>query len=127
MFSHCSSLTTAPELPATTLTYGCYQNMFYNCVSLEVAPELPADTLDNVCYARMFSGCSSLNYIKCLATDISADECTTSWLDGVAASGTFIKDANMNSWTIGETYDINEDEYVVSGIPSGWTIQNATE
>jgi hypothetical protein len=29
MFYGCSSLTTAPELPATTLANNCYQNMFY--------------------------------------------------------------------------------------------------
>ena len=28
LFGDCSSLTTAPELPATTLAYGCYQEMF---------------------------------------------------------------------------------------------------
>ena len=60
MFQDCTSLITAPELPATTLTTGCYLCMFKNCTSLKTAPELPATTLDDVCYYQMFRGCTSL-------------------------------------------------------------------
>ena len=60
MFSDCSSLTTAPELPATTLGHKCYSYMFYGCSSLTTAPELPVTTLADSCYSGMFSGCSSL-------------------------------------------------------------------
>ena len=46
MFYNCKSLTTAPALPATTITNACYSSMFYNCSSLTTAPaELPAKTL----------------------------------------------------------------------------------
>ena len=114
MFYGCTSLTTAPELPATTLDMGCYNRMFYGCTSLTNAPELPATTLAINCYNNMFNGCTSLNYIKCLATDISATVCTTDWVNNVAATGTFIKADSMSSWTTG-----------TSGIPSGWTVQNA--
>jgi hypothetical protein len=60
MFEGCSSLTKAPELPATVLDDNCYNNMFHNCISLTVAPELPATTLSYACYSFMFSGCNSL-------------------------------------------------------------------
>ena len=50
MFKECSSLTTAPELPATTLANNCYDSMFKGCKSLTQAPELPATTLANGCY-----------------------------------------------------------------------------
>lgn len=60
MFSRCTSLTTAPELPATTLANNCYMYMFYRCTSLTTAPELPATTLANYCYQYMFSACTSL-------------------------------------------------------------------
>ena len=117
MFGRCRSLTTAPSiLPATNLngaTY-CYSQMFNGCSGLTTAPELPATTLSNGCYEWIFRNCSSLNYIKCLATNISANDCTYGWVDGVASSGTFVKASNMSSWTRG-----------VDGIPSGWTIQNA--
>ena len=60
MFSGCSSLTQAPELPATTLADWCYRAMFSGCTSLTQAPELPATTLADWCYRAMFSGCTSL-------------------------------------------------------------------
>ena len=116
MFRGCTGLTTAPSvLPATTLVNSCYLQMFMNCTSLTTAPELPATTLAERCYNGMFDGCTSLNYIKCLATDISATYCTSYWVDGVASTGTFIKNPNMTSWTTGP-----------SGIPKGWTITNAS-
>ena len=45
LFEGCESLTTTPELPATTLAESCYEYMFYGCTGLTVAPELPATTL----------------------------------------------------------------------------------
>ena len=60
MFQGCSSLTTAPELPATTLAANCYQGMFQGCSSLTTAPELPATTLSQSCYTNMFRECTSL-------------------------------------------------------------------
>lgn len=115
MFQNCRSLTTAPELPATTLVDRCYSSMFTNCVSLTSAPDLPAATLTERCYQYMFSGCSNLNYIKCLATNISASYSKSSWVTGVAATGTFVKAPSMTDWTTGN-----------SGIPSGWTVQDAS-
>ena len=113
MFRGCTSLSTAPALPATTLEYYCYEYMFYNCTSLTSAPALPATTLNIMCYDNMFRGCSSLSYIKCLATDISASDCTFNWVNGVAATGTFVKAAGMESWPTGN-----------SGIPNNWAIEN---
>lgn len=56
LFSGCTSLTQAPELPATTLSPYCYSYMFYNCNKLTKAPKLPATTLATYCYLGMFSG-----------------------------------------------------------------------
>ena len=115
MFSGCTGLTEAPELPATTMGYACYSYMFNNCTSLTVAPALPATTLDSQCYRSMFEGCTNLNYIKCLATDISASNCTRSWVVGVSSTGTFVKHPSMTGWSTGN-----------NGIPSGWTVQDAS-
>ena len=114
MFSGCTSLTTAPELPATRLNERCYQNMFYECTSLTTAPELPATTLTKLCYNNMFYKCTSLNNITCLATDISATDCTSYWLHDVSSTGTFIKHPDMNDWTTSW-----------KGIPEGWTVVEA--
>ena len=113
MFKGCTSLTEAPELPATTLAQDCYNSMFDGCTSLVNAPELPATTLETGCYSYMFYGCTKLKYIKCLTTDISATNCTQGWVDGVAATGTFVKSLNMSGWTTG-----------INGIPTGWTVLN---
>ena len=116
MFYNCTSLTTAPELPATTLAEYCYTYMFQNCTALTTAPILPATELAYNCYFYMFNGCTSLNYIKCLATDISARDCSTGWVYNVANIGTFIKHPDMNGWTAG-----------INGIPDGWTIVDYVE
>ena len=109
MFQDCTSLTEAPELPATTIVHGVYQNMFQGCTSLETAPILPAAKIADGAYYRMFYGCTSLNYVKCLATDITEEMAMDEWLSGVAASGTFVKSKMVDYSTGG------------SGIPAGWT------
>ena len=114
MFYGCGSLTTAPKLPATTLANSCYNHMFYACSKLTTAPELPVATLANYCYESMFERCTKLNYIKMLATNISASGCLSDWVYGVASTGTFVKNAAMTSLPTG-----------TSGIPRGWTVQNA--
>ena len=60
MFKDCTSLTKAPELPATILSRYCYDSMFYNCTALTKAPALPATILAESCYNHMFQGCTSL-------------------------------------------------------------------
>ena len=114
MFQSCTSLTKAPELPATTLAYMCYVDMFQGCTSLTRAPELPATILCDLCYTQMFQSCTKLNYVKCLATNISAKNCTASWLEGVASTGDFYTPA-ATRWTTG-----------IDGIPSGWTRHDIT-
>lgn len=116
MFEGCTKLETAPALPATTLANNCYSFMFDGCTQLTTAPILPATTLTVSCYRYMFNNCSHLNNVTCLATDISADDCTTCWLSNVAATGTFNKAASMTTWPTGP-YDGNVD-----GIPTGWTV-----
>ena len=56
LFSN-SNLTTAPSLPATTLTEWCYGYMFNTCTSLSTIPALPATTLTTGCYYNMFYKC----------------------------------------------------------------------
>ena len=139
MFSGCTALTTAPELPATTMTCNCYRELFKNCTSLTTAPDLPATTLypPNVtgdydgttagCYYQMFYGCSSLNYIKamfiaCTWTQRSSSSsskiayCTKDWVSGVASTGTFVKNSAAQ-WNVTG----------VNGIPTGWTVETASE
>ena len=113
MFSGCTGLTSAPELPATTLETNCYRRMFSGCTGLTSAPELPATTIakKSYCYREMFSGCTGLSLIKVHFTTPWATY-TESWVDGVSANGTFYKpSALMESYGTGK-------------IPTGWTVVN---
>ena len=97
-------------LPATTLTNNCYEQMFFRCTNLTEAPVLPATTLKTDCYKNMFAGCTKLNFMTCYATS-SAPGATSYWLYDVAATGTFVKANEMESWSTGK-----------DGIPSDWTV-----
>ena len=111
MFENCTSLVTVSELPATTLAERCYVSMFSGCTSLASAPELPATTLALSCYGGMFNGCTSLNYIKAMFTTTPSGIYTQEWVQGVAASGTFVKNSAA-TWNVTG----------VNGVPSGWTV-----
>ena len=112
MFRGCTSLVTAPELPATTLVNNCYYGMFYGCTSLTSAPELPATKLVGNCYSYMFYGCNKLNYIKAMFISGTLTDGIYNWVNGVASSGTFVKNPAMTSLPTGS-----------SGIPYGWTVK----
>ena len=82
MFQGCTSLTAAPSLPATTLKPNCYYSMFYGCTSLTSAPSLPATTLKTNCYNSMFYGCTSLTSAPLLTATTLADYCYRSMFRG---------------------------------------------
>lgn len=93
----------------------CFNRMFANCEFITESPVIPNQSATGIStYFAMFSGCTSLNKVTALMTNLGTNG-TTSWMDGVAQTGTFIKNPNMNSWSSG-----------ASGIPTGWTIVNAT-
>ena len=82
MFSGCTSLVTAPELPATTLASMCYAGMFSGCTSLVAAPELPATKAYDYCYSSMFNGCTSLTVAPDLPAATLAYECYKGMFSG---------------------------------------------
>ncbi len=117
MFSGCTSMTkTVKKLPATTLKGGCYFRMYNACSALLEAPELPAETLVSDCYSYMFTNCSKLAYVKAMFLTEPSTSFTNQWLANVASSGTFVKNAEA-------TWDVSGD----SGIPTGWTVETASE
>ena len=111
MFCGCISLTTAPTLPATSLDFMTYYEMFKNCTSLVTAPTLPNITTGMMACQHRFEGCISLINITSYVTNWDTG-IFGSWLDGVAATGTF---HNLGGATIPTG---------TSGIPSGWTVVN---
>ena len=115
LFYGCTSLTTAPSLPATTLAGSCYYQMFYGCTSLTTAPSLPATSLVSSCYHQMFYGCTSLASIRIGSTGWRTGA-TYSWVYNVAASGTFYCPTALGTdATITRSADY---------CPEGWTVIN---
>ena len=83
MFHGCTNLTSAPVLPATTLAYGCYSSMFHGCTNLTSAPKLSAEKLADACYGNMFFNCKRLSTVTMLApaSEInSSSQCCSLWL-----------------------------------------------
>ena len=120
MFYECTSLESAPELPATAATENCYSYMFYWCTSLESAPVLPILNLAKSSYAAMFRGCTNLKYVKAMfITTITSPSYSVSlnqWMNGVSATGKFVKNSQAQ-WNITG----------VSGIPDGWEVELVSE
>ena len=139
LFEDCSAMVTPPDFPALTLDTSCYNRTFTGCSGLTALPYLPASVLAVNCYyqfcngcssitqaiikgtgtlpsqscRRMFYGCSALNRIEVNFTNWNgANNATTEWVSGVAASGTFIKPTAL------------PEEYGVDRIPTGWTVVN---
>jgi len=63
----------------------------------------------------MFNGCTKLNYIKAMFITTPSNTYTSAWVNGVSATGTFVKNSAA-AWNVTGT----------NGIPSGWTVQTAS-
>lgn len=141
LFNGCTSLTAAPELPATTINNNCYAYMFNGCTSLITAPsELPATTLAGVCYGDMFHGCSSLTKAPALRATALKEYCYASMFNGcthlseIEVSFTVWNPANGTSnWVTSAGSQASGTKtfkcpstlpqtFGSSNIPSGWTV-----
>ena len=131
MFKNCASMesdiggsspVSAPEslevLPAITLADQCYAEMFSGCTAMESAPVIAAVRFGIGSCSEMFSGCSSLSIIK-TGFSVWPDVALADWVDGVAATGTFICCDGL-----GKPGSISTG---ASKCPEGWTVQNIDE
>jgi hypothetical protein len=75
MFKSCGNLTNTPDLPATTLATSCYTGMFWSCGKITTPPALPATTVTQKCYMNMFSSCGSLTEGPDLPATTLATDC----------------------------------------------------
>lgn len=120
MFDGCSSLKLSPELHATELVESCYERMFKGCTSLGSVPSLPATILVENCYKNMFYNCSNLNFIEALFVTPPSEIYTKDWVYGVYPQGVFVKNDNFVTW--------DEDAHRgPDGIPEGWNVYNKSE
>ena len=99
----------------------CYSYMFYECTSLTQAPNLPATTLANSCYSYIFRGCTSLKFSSTQSDEYTQEYRIPSFGDGVAAvnslfemftstGGTFTGKPEINT-----TYYLSSDNMIVRG------------
>ena len=121
MFQNCTSLKVAPALPATKLAEDCYCGMFYGCTSLETAPELPATNLPINCYNAMFKGCSKLMSFTLLVPKTSI----SNYPYGIS---NWLKDAGTDATS--RTLKVKDkaayDALVTKGLDENWKIGNCT-
>lgn len=142
MFYGCTKFTKIPYLPATTVgaegyhqmfrqcngivnvdfteKMGCrsageksFQQIFFQTISLQ-SIKIPANInyTGNYAWNSAFYNCSALNSVTCLDSNPTTNNTFNTWLNGVSATGNFIKAAGV-TWNSG-----------TSGIPTGWTIKN---
>ncbi|MBP3200920.1 MAG: InlB B-repeat-containing protein, partial [Lachnospiraceae bacterium] len=114
MFYGCSNLKEAPDLPAKIVLALSYEEMFSNCTSLERGPYIKGTNLRQEALAYMFNNCTSLNYIKLdYAYDIN-HTCFGNWVSGVTATGTLYYNGPTT------THGVNE-------IPINFTVETFTD
>lgn len=96
MFNGCTGLTdlSAYVLTPTALAMNCYDSMFSNCSNMTAAPQLPAIQLAENCYMMMFYYCKNLSSVT-LSAESSATNSTLDWLYAVSPSGTIYKPAGL--------------------------------
>lgn len=112
LFSDCTSLTTAPELPSTILADKCYRYMFKNCTSLATLPELPAITLADSCYLGMFQWCTIIKLSETQTWEYQIPyRIPTTWTWTKADISLFSM-FNNTWWTFTWTPDINTTYYL---------------
>jgi hypothetical protein len=113
LFHYCTSLTTAPSLPATNLENLCYYQMFQWCSNLITAPALPATTLASHCYWYMFTYCSNLMTLPNLPATTLASNCYY----GMFIDCSKIKLSSTKTWDYQTAYRI----------PTTWTWVTASD
>lgn len=123
MFMGCTALVNAPDLPATTLVESCYAWMFWGCTALETAPALPATTLAKDCYQNMFNGCNKLSTVTMLAPSdkiTEYDSCLDGWLTD-AGTEAKSRTLQLKEKAVYEALKANPDY-----LPAKWQIGQCT-
>lgn len=137
MFAGCKKLIYAPKvLPASILQPYCYQYMFYGCESLQIAPELPATTLAYSCYVDMFNACKKLEYLKVGFGTPKSDSWpgfgvdpsyyTYQWLGDMIIAGSEVEQPQFYWKGTDDTSKITWDRDV-HHVPDNWIINTCTD
>ena len=113
-----------------TLTFACYYGLFEYCTSLTSAPELPATTLADYCYNSMFKGCTSLTAAPTIKTYTSGlTDCFSQMLNMwnySASKWGQLKQCNWSDLTLSEAESIVSTEGIFGPMGEDGVIINIT-
>lgn len=120
LFYNTTNLKRPPSLPATTLSDGCYYQMFRWCQTMTWIPKLPALTLPDVCYCQTFYSCRSLKLSETSTGSYTqAYRIPTTWTWTTSSSNwnsNMFYDTWWTFWsapTIDTTYYVHTDNTIV--------------
>ncbi len=88
---------------------------------------LPATELTSRCYRGMFQGCTGLSQVVVNATDISASNGLTDWVNGIAGAGFGLVTPNPKQWKMGDNLPWGATVYTQgeSGLEAVYTTPTA--
>lgn len=93
---------TATTLPGNNTFAYLFSGQTHLKNSAEEGLILPATTLTAGCYRGLFKGCTGLGRVVVNATDISASNCLTDWVNGIAGAGFGLVTPNPKQWKMGD-------------------------
>lgn len=93
---------TATTLPGNNTFAYLFSGQTHLKNSAEEGLYLPATTLTEGCYKGLFKGCTGLGRVVVNATDISASNCLTDWVNGIAGAGFGLVTPNPKQWKMGD-------------------------
>jgi len=95
--------------------------------SAEEGLYLPATTLTAGCYRGLFKGCTGLSRVVVNATDISASNGLTDWVNGIAGAGFGLVTPNPKQWKMGDNLPWGATVYTQgeSGLEAVYTTPTA--
>lgn len=92
---------TATTLPGNNTFAYLFSGQTHLKNSTEEGLYLPATTLTAGCYRGLFKGCTGLSQVVVNATDISASNGLTDWVNGIAGAGFGLVTPDPKLWTMG--------------------------
>ena len=128
-----------PDYPLILPNYTairCYKGMFRKCTSLTHAPDLPATTMSTSCYNSMFRDCSSLEYLRCYFSAYNGggyekanynrsnlETWLDKWTDGISHTGTLYCHPDMVTYFTNSKNQADSwwTEYTKASMPKNWT------
>lgn len=117
LFQNCTALVDVSNLILKSKdgNRGFYYHLFDGCSNIEKSPVIQLETFNiRDIMGYMFQNCSKLNHITAMLLTTPSFSFTSNWVNGVAASGTFVKNKDA-------TWDVTGK----NGIPTGWTVETA--